>query len=109
FRRPPDAWIDLSTMPRGVSEEDFAASGAHCLDAEPRELPLPLPPPTQSGGFPESAGAWTVYPPCQPTHRTTAPGSCIATRPCREPAPHFRGERRIAERGADVMRRVRLV
>ena len=40
-----------STLPHPGSLPRLCAEGA------------PLPPPTQSGGFPGSAGAWTVYPP----------------------------------------------
>ena len=91
----------------GYRRLDFAAPGLTNLGLVPREPSLP--PPTQSGGFPEGAGARTVYPPCQPTHRAAAPGSCIATRPCREPAPHLRGIWRVAEQGTNVMLRVRLI
>ena len=36
-------------------------------------------------------------------HWTAAPGSCAETRPCREPAPHFRGMPTIAELPPAVM------
>ena len=78
FRRPPDAWIGLSTLPCGVPEarlRRIRAPASAVRRGSPRFHPQP-----SLEACPECAGAWTVYPPCQPTHRTTAPRLLVEKR-----------------------------
>jgi hypothetical protein len=75
LRARPDAWIGPSTMPGGpVGEATFAASGPLASDVRRATWRLDGLSTCQAG-------------------RSDCGRSCIETRPCREPAPPFRGRR----------------
>jgi hypothetical protein len=74
LRRPHDAWIGLSTMPRGVSEARLRRIRAHwpraCAGGALASTSNPV-----WRLVPSALALGRSHPPCQPTHRTAAPGS----------------------------------
>ena len=86
LRRPPGAWMGLSTSRAGIGG-GLRRIRAHCLDSAPRSSRFHLQP--SPGAFPGALalGRSIRQPADAPDH---GPGSCIATRPCREPAPRLR-------------------